>query len=83
MALSPRLGSILAIDATPIHGTPADPLRVGVLAYPGCFGVGTLAVHDLLLVANRVAGAAGRPSRSSRASSWPGPIVRSPPPGVS
>lgn len=34
---------------------------MGVLAYPGCFGVGTLAVHDLLLVANRVAEAAGRP----------------------
>ena len=61
MAISPRLGSILAIDATPIHGMPADPLRVGVLAYPGCFGVATLAVHDLLLVANRVAAAAGLP----------------------
>ena len=60
MALSPRLGSILAIDAIPVHGMPADPLRVGVLAYPGCFGTGTLAVHDLLLVANRVAEAAGR-----------------------
>jgi transcriptional regulator GlxA family with amidase domain len=46
---------------TPVNATPAGPLRVGVLAYPGCFGAGTLAIHDLLLVANRVADAAGRP----------------------
>jgi len=56
VAVSPSLGSILAIDKTSTH-----PLRVGVLAYPGCFGVGTLALHDLLLVANRVAAAGGRP----------------------
>lgn len=62
MALSPSLGSIPAIDVAPISDRrPAGPLRVGVLAYPGCFGVGTLAVHDLLLVANQVAGAAGQP----------------------
>ena len=56
VALSPFSGSILAIDRI-----STDPLRVGVLAYPGCFGTGTLALHDLLLVANRVAAAAGRP----------------------
>lgn len=56
VAVSPSSGSILAINLT-----STDPLRVGVLAYPGCFGVGTLALHDLLLVANRVAAAAGQP----------------------
>jgi transcriptional regulator GlxA family with amidase domain len=56
VAVPPRLGSILAIDET-----RSEPLRVGVLAYPGCFAAGTLALHDLLLVANRVAAAARQP----------------------
>ena len=45
---------------------------MGVLAYPGCFGAGTLALHDLLLVANQVAAAAGRPQPFK-----PGVVARS------
>ncbi|MFD0345302.1 hypothetical protein ACFQ0M_02865 [Kitasatospora aburaviensis] len=50
-----------------------SPLRVGVLAYPGCFASEVYGVPDLLVMATHVAAAQGRSSRPTRRrSSRPG-----------
>ena len=70
--------------AKPIPGSTSFPLRIAILAYPGCMGTEIFGVADVLLIAGHIAAslrARRRPvavvavaQLQSRSSDWPGAV---------
>ena len=55
MALSTKLFGAQKFMAKPIPGSTSFPLRIAILAYPGCMGTEIFGVADVLLIASHIA----------------------------